>query len=120
MIIRLKQNKKYLGNINENYPKKNWSSLILWNCKHPKHRILTPEFISNQSGADLHRFSWLAENEIGELPKDWNWLAIEYPVNDNAKPIHYTLGTPCFSDYKDTDMSIHWHETQARLLQGIE
>lgn len=115
-----KVKQKYLGNINENYPKKNWSSLILWNCKHPKHRILTPEFISNQSGAYLHRFSWLDENEIGELPKDWNWLAIEYPVNDHAKLIHYTLGTPCFKDYRDTDMAIHWHETQARLLQGIE
>jgi lipopolysaccharide biosynthesis glycosyltransferase len=115
-----KAKQKYLGNINENYPKKNWSSLILWNCKHPKHRILTPEFISNQSGAYLHRFSWLDENEIGELPKDWNWLAIEYPVNDQAKLIHYTLGTPCFKDYRDTDMAMYWHETQARLLQGIE
>ena len=115
-----KAKQKYLGNINENYPKKNWSSLILWNCKHPKHRILTPEFISNQSGAYLHRFSWLDENEIGELPKAWNWLAIEYPANDHAKLIHYTLGTPCFKDYRDTDMAEHWHETQARLLQGIE
>ena len=51
--------KKYLGNINENYPKKNWSSLILWNCEHPKHKILTPEYIAKQTGKYLHRFSWL-------------------------------------------------------------
>ena len=51
-----KSKKKYLGNINENYPRKNWSSLILWNCSHPKHKILTPEFISNQTGKYLHRF----------------------------------------------------------------
>ena len=115
-----KANRKYLGNINENYPRKNWSSLILWNCAHPKHRILTPDFIAQQTGQFLHRFSWLDDNDIGDLPKEWNWLAIEYPQNKSAKIIHYTLGTPCFKDYRDTDMAEHWHETQARLLQGIE
>jgi lipopolysaccharide biosynthesis glycosyltransferase len=111
--------KKYLGNINENYPKKNWSSLILWNCGHPKHKILTPQFISNQSGQYLHRFSWLNEDEIGELPKEWNWLAIEYPENPNAKLIHYTLGTPCFNEYKDTSMADHWHRIFKKTIQGF-
>ncbi len=115
-----KQNIKYLGNMNENYPKKNWSSLILWNCRHPKHKILTPEFISNQSGKYLHRFSWLDEEDIGELPIEWNWLAIEYPINASAKIIHYTLGTPCFKNYKDTDMAEIWINTYKRALQGLE
>ena len=66
---------KYLGNINENYPRKNWSSVILWNCSHPKHKILTPEFVSKQTGKFLHRFSWLDDKDIGELPVEWNWLA---------------------------------------------
>ena len=115
-----KQNIKYLGNINENYPKKNWSSLILCNCEHPKHKILTPEFIGNQSGKYLHRFSWLDEEDIGELPIEWNWLAIEYPINTSAKIIHYTLGTPCFKNYKDTDMAEIWINTYKRALQGLE
>ena len=115
-----KQKEKYLGNINENYPRKNWSSLMLWNCSHPKHQILTPDFITSQTGKYLHRFSWLDDDDIGELPKEWNWLAIEYPINTSAKLIHYTLGTPCFLDYRDTDMAIQWHETQKRLLQGFE
>ncbi len=115
-----KQKEKYLGNINENYPRKNWSSLILWNCNHPKHKILTPDFIANQTGKYLHRFSWLDDDDIGELPKEWNWLAIEYPINRSAKLIHYTLGTPCFIDYRDSDMSTQWLETQQRLLQGFE
>ena len=50
---------KYFGNKNEDYPRKNWSSLILWNCEHPSHKILTPELIQNQTGAFLHRFSWI-------------------------------------------------------------
>jgi lipopolysaccharide biosynthesis glycosyltransferase len=117
---KTKSHRKYLGNINENYPRKNWSSLILWNCKHPKNKILTPEFVACQPGSYLHRFSWLEDNEIGELPKDWNWLAIEYPENRNAKLIHYTLGTPCFKDYKDTDMSDIWYKIQSKITQGIE
>jgi len=115
-----KKSIKYLGNINENYPRKNWSSLILWNCAHPKHRMLTPEFIANQSGKFLHRFSWLEDHDIGELPVEWNWLAVEYPVNTKAKIIHYTLGTPCFKDYRDTDMSDNWFNVHRRSLEGLE
>lgn len=110
---------KYLGNINQNYPRKNWSSVILWNCKHPKHKILTPEFIEKQTGKFLHRFSWLDDNEIGDLPKEWNWLAIEYPENRDAKLIHYTLGTPCFKDYQDTSMADLWYETYERTQDGF-
>lgn len=111
---------KYLGNKNENYPRKNWSSVILWNCAHPKHQILTPSFITNQTGKYLHRFSWLNDEDIGEINSEWNWLAIEYPENRNAKLIHYTLGTPCFKDYKNTDMADIWHQTQHKINQGIE
>jgi lipopolysaccharide biosynthesis glycosyltransferase len=115
-----KANIKYLGNKNENYPRKNWSSVILWNCAHPKHQILTPSFIANQTGKYLHRFSWLDDEDIGEVNREWNWLAIEYPENRDAKLIHYTLGTPCFKDYKDTDMADIWHNTQHKINQGIE
>jgi len=114
-----KANIKYLGNKNENYPRKNWSSVILWNCSHPKHKILTPEFIQNQTGKYLHRFSWLNDDEIGEIPIEWNWLAIEYPENHNAKLIHYTLGTPCFKEYEKTDMADIWYKTFDRVKDGI-
>ena len=111
---------KYMGNKNENYPRKNWSSLILWNCSHPAHKVLTPEFIQRQSGAYLHRFSWLNDDQIGELPMTWNWLAIEYNNNPVAKLIHYTLGTPCFRDYAYTSMAEIWHATNHRANQGFE
>ena len=117
---KTKFNQKYLGNTNENYPKKNWSSLILWNCSHPKHKVLTPDFISSQTGKYLHRFSWLDDEDIGELPIDWNWLAIEYPNNPKAKIIHYTLGTPCFKDYRNTEMAVTWHEVQQKVNEGID
>ena len=117
---KTKANQKYLGNINQDYPRKNWSSVILWNCTHPKHKILTPDFIANQTGKYLHRFSWLEDEEIGELPKEWNWLATEYPKNEQANIIHYTLGTPCFKDYRDAEMSDIWFKKYDRLNDGME
>lgn len=112
--------KKYLGNKNENYPRKNWSSVILWNCGHADNKILSPEFIQSQPGSYLHRFSWLSDDVIGELPVEWNWLAIEYPENRDAKLIHYTLGTPCFKDYADASMSDHWGRMYKKTNEGFD
>lgn len=92
---------KYLGAKNEDYPRKNWSSLILWNCGHWANRALTPEYVENSSGAHLHRFAHLEECEIGELPKEWNWLVSEYETKEDAPLLHYTIGTPCFPEYQD-------------------
>ena len=117
---KTKANQKYLGNINQDYPRKNWSSVILWNCAHPKHKLLTPDFIEKESGKYLHRFSWLEDSEIGELPKEWNWLATEYPNNEQANIIHYTLGTPCFKDYRNTEMADIWLKKYDRLNNGME
>ena len=111
---------KYFGQKNEDYPRKNWSSVIIWNCEHQKNKILTPEFISKKDGSFLHRFSWLDEIEIGELPKTWNWLAIEYPEKDNLNLIHYTLGTPCFKEYSESSLSKYWKKSYKKLLDGIE
>ncbi len=117
---KTKQNKKYFNNVNPDYPRKNWSSVILWNCSHPKHKMLTPDFVQQQTGKFLHRFSWLDDSDIGELPMEWNWLAIEYAQNKHAKLIHYTLGAPCLSDYKDTDMSDIWFDSFLKIQEGVE
>ena len=100
---------KYLGAKNEDYPRKNWSSVILWNCNSFPNRKLTPEFVQHSTGSELHRFSWLDDNRIGELPKEWNWLPDEYGPNADAKLLHYTLGTPCFQEFADTPQGNEWH-----------
>jgi hypothetical protein len=101
---------KYLNNIQHAYPRKNWSSVVVWNCAHPANRALTPEFVETASGLDLHRFTWLQDNEIGELDIDWNWLVGEYDGSPpDVKNIHWTIGGPYFEEYKDAAYSYDWH-----------
>lgn len=63
------------------YPRKNWSSMILWNCDHPSNKALTLEKVNTEPGSYLHRFQWLKDNEIGSLPYEWNWLVNWYHEN---------------------------------------
>jgi lipopolysaccharide biosynthesis glycosyltransferase len=106
---KTRMTEKYLGAKNEDYPRKNWSSVILWNCNSHPNRKLTSEFVQKATGAELHRFSWLLDERIGELPPEWNWLPDEYGPNPDAKLLHYTLGTPCFHEFADTPMGGEWH-----------
>ena len=115
-----KRSVKYFGNKNFNYPRKNWSSLVIFNCQHPSNKILTPEYIQAHDGAFLHRFQWLQDDEIGELDIKWNYLAIEYQACSDAKLIHYTLGTPCLEDFKNSEMSESWHAAYKKVIQGLD
>ena len=107
---------KYLGAKNEDYPRKNWSSVILWNCNHWQNKKLTPELVMESTGSYLHRFSWLEDRFIGDLPAEWNWLETEYVYNKDAKLVHHTLGTPCFNDYQNSPYSKEWWNTYNRMI----
>lgn len=92
------------------YSRKNWSSVILWNCDHPANRRLSLQDVNERPGRDLHQFYWLADHEIGELPHEWNWL-----VNVRAKPItpkiaHFTLGGPWFQHWGGAEHDDLWLE----------
>lgn len=104
-----KMTTKYLGAKNENYPRKNWSSVVLWNCGHRMNQLLSPKIIQDASGAYLHRFSWLPDSLIGELPIEWNWLPDEFGPNPDANLLHWTLGTPSFHDFSTVPMAEEWH-----------
>jgi lipopolysaccharide biosynthesis glycosyltransferase len=115
-LYKTKHPVKYMGAKNEDYPRKNWSSLVLWNCSHPSNAKLTPDLIMQKPGAFLHRFSWLEDKEIGELPADWNWLVTEYPKLETASLVHFTLGAPCFGEYHYCDYSEEWHRALSKVL----
>jgi len=102
---------KYLGNTNENYPRKNWSSVILWNCNHFRNRVLIPEYVEKATGSHLHQFKWLDDKDIGMLPKTWNHLVLEEEFNPDSKLDHFTIGAPFFPDYdKGEEARMWWGE----------
>ena len=101
-----KQNVKFRGAKNEPFPKKNWSSFMLMNNERCK--MLTKEFVETATGLELHQFKWTHEENIGELPLEWNWLVSEYDYNKNAKNVHWTLGGPYFKDYAKSDYADEW------------
>jgi hypothetical protein len=107
---------KFLGHIQTAYPKKNWSSFMLMNCK--KCARLTPDYVNKASGLELHQFKWLENEElIGSLPLEWNWLVGEYPYKEEVKNIHYTEGGPYFENYSDCDYSSDWYNVYNNMVK---
>ncbi len=111
---------KYLGAENVDYPRKNWSSVILWNCAFFPNRRLTPDYVSRSSGAHLHRFEWLKDEQIDELPKGWNHLVAELDPDPDAKLLHYTLGIPAFDHAEPLEGAEEWWQELAMSRQPIE
>jgi hypothetical protein len=101
-----KTERKFLGQVQTKYPRKNWSSLMVLNNE--RCRALTPQYVNSASGLDLHRFNWIGDPAIGRLPLEWNWLVGEYDHNPDAKIVHYTLGGPWFTEYRDCDYAPEW------------
>jgi hypothetical protein len=101
-----KTERKFLNQVQTKYPRKNWSSLMLFNNE--RCRRLTLDYVNTASGLDLHRFKWLEDGLIGELPLVWNWLVGEYEYNPEAKIAHFTLGGPYFDDYRKCDYAEEW------------
>lgn len=98
---------KFLGEKQTKYEKKNWSSVMLFNCA--KCTALTPDYVNSASGLQLHQFKWLeSEEQIGELPKEWNYLVGVYPEKDEVGLVHYTEGGPYYDGYQDVDYAGDW------------
>lgn len=101
-----KTERKFLDQVQTKYPRKNWSSLMLFNNERCK--TLTADYVNSASGLDLHRFRWVDDGQIGALPLEWNWLVSEYPHRADAKIVHFTRGGPYFDDYADCDYADEW------------
>ncbi len=92
--------------LQEGYYRKNWSSLILWNCSHKANRRLTLDKINNEMGRYLHSFMWLKDEEIGELPSGWNFLVGH--SKGEPKALHWTDGGPWFEGMENVDYADAW------------
>ena len=109
---KVKETTKMDGQKQTIYPRKNWSSVVLWNCSHKSNRKVTQDFVNDPeiNGAYLHRFSWLKDKEIGELDHTWNYLVGVYDDIERPKLIHYTEGGPWFENYRDTEFAQLWKD----------
>jgi hypothetical protein len=106
---------KFLGQTQSVYPRKNWSSFIVfdnWRC-----RALTPEYVNTATGMQLHRFTWLEDREIGALPLEWNFLVgEEHQADVPPKVVHFTGGGPWFPEYANVDFSKEWFAERDHML----
>jgi hypothetical protein len=96
------------------YPRKNWSSFMVFNGAHPAVKALTPKVVNTATPAFLHRFHWLDDGDIGALDTTWNFLVGEYePPAALPAAIHFTNGGPWFDSCRDVDFADLWHEEHA-------
>lgn len=112
---RPQEQTKFLDAVQTRYEKKNWSSVMLFNNE--RCRKLTPEYVNNASGLDLHQFRWLdREEEIGALPEEWNYLVGYSKKGKMIKNVHFTLGGPYFWEFQDCEYSREWLIEKERML----
>ena len=100
------------------YPRKNWSSVVLWNCGHPANSILIPDTVNGAAPSFLHRFEWLRDDEIGTLPLGWNYLVGWNTVAQCPEPkaVHFTEGIPGIHvGHLDDEYAKEWLQTVAQL-----
>ena len=105
--------RKFLNQVQTVYPRKNWSSVMLFNNERCK--ALSPDYVNSATGLELQRFAWMDDASIGELPLEWNWLVGEYKHNPGAKIVHFTRGGPYFDEFRGCDYAGEWFEEQRRL-----
>jgi len=108
------EERKFLDQVQTKYDRKNWSSLMLFNCA--ACTPLTKHIVNTQSpGLWFHQFSWVPDDEIGEIDGDWNLLVGYDQKVVDPQLVHYTSGGP-WHGY-DVDYSDLW-EAERREMCG--
>lgn len=102
------------GQIQTQYARKNWSSVMLFRCDHPSNARLDVDLINTVPGRDLHRFCWLEEHEIGALPAQYNYLVGHTKIDESPIIVHFTDGIPTMPGYENCEYSDEW---RAELLK---
>lgn len=104
--------------VQTSYARKNWSSLVMWDCDHPANMALTLDLVNTAPGRDLHAFCWLADQDIGELGPEWNWLVGHSNGSAEPKVVHWTDGGPWFEGFRDVPFADEYDAVQARWASG--
>ena len=114
MVVKHEHNphlgKKMDNQIQTPYARKNWSSMILYNCDHPANKRLDVNYVNETRGLHLHQFCWLRDEEIGGLNVEWNWLVGHSDRTVEPKIVHFTDGIPSMPGYSNAPYAEEWWE----------
>jgi hypothetical protein len=99
---------KMIGQAQVPYARKNWSSVVIWNCGHPKTKVLTPDVVNSARGLWLHQFQWLHDEDIGDLDPCWNHLVGDNHPDPMAKLVHFTNGSPNMAGHETCEYADEW------------
>jgi len=104
---------KKLGQTQTLYSRKNWSSVMLFNCEHRANQRLTLDLVNKLAGRDLHAFCWLDDHHIGMLPAKWNYLVNVTAPHLDPDPniialVHFTLGVPALAGHESDPFAEEW------------
>lgn len=108
---------KYAAMVSKNDLKFEWASMILFNCGHPSNAFLSPENI--EVAPALHGMQWLKEEEVGDLPREWNHLVGYDQPRQDAKLVHFTQGVPAYPETSDSEYADVWME-EAKAGMGTQ
>jgi hypothetical protein len=112
-----KSGTKMDGQVQTAYARKNWSSVMLFNCDHPANRRLSLVDVQERRGFDLHQFYWLHDSEIGALPAEWNWLVGVTPKPLHPRIAHFTLGGPFLPGWAGAEHDEIWYSESVQRFQ---
>jgi hypothetical protein len=108
------------GQVQTRYARKNWSSVMVFNCGHPANAALTVPMVNSLPGRDLHRFCWLDDAQIGALPARWNHLVGSSALTD-ARPslVHFTAGLPDMPGYETQEFAEEWRALVPKAVGAL-
>ena len=113
---------KYNGGKQTSYPRKYWSSVVIWNCDHPSNKRLTVEEVNSKPGLFLHQFKWLDDKEIGVMNREYHWIVGYHkePVDGTPRVLHYTHGGPWDESRESTEYGALWEREKIEYLESIK
>lgn len=92
------------GRVQTSYARKNWSSVMVFNCDHPAWSSFNLDAFNAARGLPLHQFAFLLDQEVGALHRRWNWLVGIDPMPEEVGLAHYTLGGPWLEQRANNDI----------------
>jgi hypothetical protein len=113
------EGKKMDGMLQLLYHRKLWSSMFLFRPDHPAHDWLTFHRVNWATGAEMHAFCWVGDDEISEVPPEWNWIPNFTDPDIKAKAVHWSYGGPWMPGYENVAYAQHWREMYHDTLKGM-